>query len=58
MTLEKLLTVKEVAELLGVPVSTVYQWRYQGEGPPSLKLGRHVRYRPSDVEAWLKEQER
>jgi excisionase family DNA binding protein len=38
---------------LGVPVGTLANWRYQGKGPRFVKVGRHVRYRRSDVEAWL-----
>ena len=48
-----LLTVMEVAELLRVPRGTVYQWRYRGEGPPSAKVGRHLRYKRGDVERWI-----
>ena len=50
---EKLLTVAEVSDLLGVPITTIYAWRYHGEGPQGYKIGRHVRYRWSSVEAWL-----
>lgn len=53
---DKLLTLQEVAEYLGVPPATLYQWRYRGEGPSGYKVGRHVRYRVSDVEAWLEQQ--
>jgi excisionase family DNA binding protein len=44
---ERLMTVAELAELLGVPVTTLYQWRHRGEGPPGYRVGRHVRYRPA-----------
>jgi excisionase family DNA binding protein len=50
---ERLLGPEEVADYLGLPVKTLYQWRYKGVGPPGLRIGRHVRYRPEDVEAWL-----
>jgi len=53
---ERLLTVEEVAEWLGVPVGTIYAWRYRGCGPVSYKVGRHVRFRREDVEAWLVDQ--
>ncbi|GAA1980408.1 helix-turn-helix domain-containing protein [Nocardiopsis rhodophaea] len=43
----------EVAEYLGVPERTLSQWRYLEKGPKWSKVGRHVRYRWSDVEAWL-----
>ena len=53
---ERLLTVEEVAEWLGVPVGTIYAWRYRSTGPASYKVGRHVRFRRVDVERWLEDQ--
>lgn len=50
---EKLLTLAEVAELLSVPVGTLYSWRHRGEGPRGYKMGRHVRYSRASVESWL-----
>jgi excisionase family DNA binding protein len=50
---ERLLSAAEVAEVLGVPVGTLYQWRHRGTGPKGLRVGRHLRYRISDVEAHL-----
>ena len=55
-SLRRLLSIDEVAELLGVPAGTLYRWRYVGTGPRGIKVGKHVRYRPADVEAWLEEQ--
>jgi excisionase family DNA binding protein len=53
---EQYLTVKQLAELLQVPVSTIYRWRHLGEGPRGIRVsGRHVRYRRSEVEAFLSE---
>lgn len=49
------MTAAEVAEHLGVPVATLYQWRYRREGPRGLRVGRHLRYRRADVEAWIAE---
>lgn len=53
---DRLLTVQELSEYLGVPVATLYKWRYQRQGPPGFRVGRHVRYRWNDVEQWLEEQ--
>lgn len=50
-----LLTTEDVAELCNVPIATVRKWRYEGTGPTACKLGRHVRYRREDVEAWISE---
>ncbi|GAA4237443.1 excisionase family DNA binding protein [Streptosporangium album] len=55
-TLDRLWTVDEVAGYLGVPVATLYQWRHLGTGPESHKVGRHVRYLPEDVMAWVRRQ--
>jgi excisionase family DNA binding protein len=54
--LEPLLSVQDLAGFLDVPVATIYAWRYRGEGPPGLRVGRHLRFRSSDVEQWIAEQ--
>lgn len=53
MQSKKLLTADEVAALTGLAVETLSQWRSQGRGLPYLKIGRAVRYDPSEVEAYL-----
>jgi excisionase family DNA binding protein len=53
--LEPLLTVEDVAGYLGVPLKTLYAWRYRRQGPPGLRVGRHVRYRRCDLEEWVRE---
>jgi excisionase family DNA binding protein len=50
---EKLLSRRELAELLGVPAQSVASWASQGIGPTYVIVGRHARYRVSDVERWL-----
>jgi len=52
---EALLTVHEVAELLRVPVSWVYErTRRRGmERLPHLKVGKYLRFRRVDVLGWL-----
>ncbi|HET6918357.1 MAG TPA: helix-turn-helix domain-containing protein [Jiangellaceae bacterium] len=50
---EKLLTAQEIADFLGVPLATVYVWSTRGTGPRALRVGRHLRYRRRDVDAWL-----
>ena len=51
--MEKLWTVEELAEFVGVPVSTLYHWRVEGKGPKAFKVGRYLRYREDDIEHWL-----
>jgi excisionase family DNA binding protein len=49
----ELITSQQLAEVLGIPLATVYQWRMRGTGPRAIKVGKHVRYRVSDVADWL-----
>jgi excisionase family DNA binding protein len=55
---ERLLTARELAELLGLSPGTVLDWHEAGR-IPSFKLGPGVggpvRFRASEVEAWLEE---
>jgi excisionase family DNA binding protein len=53
---ERLLTAAEVAEVLAVPRSSVYEYaRRQRDGLPSVRIGRHRRFIRRDVEAWIEE---
>ena len=54
--LEPLLDVRELAEYLGVPVSTVYDWRTNGRGPAAYRVGKHLKFTVSDVRAWVEQQ--
>lgn len=46
---ERLLTISDLSEMLGVPVDTLYGWRHRGEGPQGYRIGRRVRYRRAHV---------
>ena len=48
-----LATPEELSEFLGIPIGTLYAWNHRGTGPKALKIGRHLRYRWREVEAWL-----
>jgi predicted DNA-binding transcriptional regulator AlpA len=54
--MNKLWGVKELGQYLDIPVQTLYRWRTRGYGPPGRRVGKYVRYRPVDVEAWLDSQ--
>ena len=60
---QQLMTLQDGAEYLKVSKSTLYSWRSKNEntgptkGPRSIKLGKHVRYRRTDVDAWVAEHE-
>ncbi len=58
---QELLTPAQVADLLQVKLETLEAWRGKRTGPAWLKLGDGkrcpVRYRRSDVDAYLKERQ-
>ncbi len=51
--IDRLWTVKDVSDYLGVLVKTLYQRKWRGEGPPVKKIGRHLRYDPAKLRAWV-----
>ncbi len=48
------MTTQDVAERLGIAGRTLRRLMDAGEGPPVIRVGRQLRYRPADVDAWLK----
>jgi excisionase family DNA binding protein len=56
--LSALMTVDDLAQYLAVSPATIYGWNYTRSGPTPIRVGRHVRYRRSVVEAWLDEKTR
>jgi len=48
--MSKLLTTADVAEHYGVSARTVEDWRHKGTGPAFIRVGKHVRYRPEDLD--------
>jgi len=50
--MDKLLTPKQLKELLQVDLSTVYLWTHT-EFIPHYKLGKSIRFREQDVFEWL-----
>ena len=49
-----LLTIEDLAALMGWSKATVYQRRYRGASlPPSIVIDQTVRFRSEDVDAWL-----
>lgn len=48
------LSEREVCQRLGVGATTLRRWRWEGkEMPPSVRMGRLVRYHRPEVEAWI-----
>ena len=52
---ERLITAREVGEMLGFSTGTILDWWEAGR-LPGFKLGRAVRFRESELLAWLEEQ--
>lgn len=55
--MDKLLTSKETAKVLGISSRTLDVWRSIGRSHvPFIKVGRSVRYRMSDIENYIQQQ--
>lgn len=50
---EALITETEAAAMLRVARITLARWRRAGRAPRSIRLGRNVRYKRRDVEAFV-----
>ena len=54
--MEKLLDIKEVSQRLSIRENTLRAWVFQRR-IPAIRLGRLVRFRESDLAAWVKSEE-
>ncbi|MBA2313183.1 MAG: helix-turn-helix domain-containing protein [Actinobacteria bacterium] len=54
---DDVVSVDEVSRRLDIPKTTLYGWRHKGKGPRSHRVGKHLRYRWSDVLEWLDAQD-
>ena len=52
---QSLMTERQASAYLAVAVKTLQGWRWRGEGPRFLKLGRAVRYRRAELEAFIED---
>jgi excisionase family DNA binding protein len=52
-----ILTVDQAASYLSIPKATLYTWRTRRAafGPRAVKIGGCLRYRRSDLDAWVAE---
>ena len=51
------MTTGDVSHETGIPVGTLRYYRSNGTGPASFRLAGRVRYRRTEVLAWIAEQE-
>ncbi|MEU1293023.1 helix-turn-helix domain-containing protein [Streptomyces sp. NPDC005840] len=47
------ISVDDLAEELQIPKSTIYGWKTRGLGPTWTRVGKHLRARRTDIDAWL-----
>jgi excisionase family DNA binding protein len=47
------LSLAELCEQLQVSTQTIYDLRSQGRGPRGFRVGRELRFRISEIDAWL-----
>ncbi|KTR11059.1 helix-turn-helix domain-containing protein [Curtobacterium citreum] len=52
-TTPELLGVEQAAARLGLQPKTLYEWRRLHKGPPSLRVGRLVKYRADVLDEWI-----
>jgi excisionase family DNA binding protein len=51
---DQLMTPEQLVEYLNLPsVQVIYKWNATGTGPAYFKVGRHCRFRRSEVDEWL-----
>ena len=55
--LDPVVTLSQLAAQLGVSVQTLYDLRSQGRGPRGFRVGRELRFRVSEIAAWLAQME-
>mgnify|MGYP006131377717 FL=1 len=55
MTIDRLFTTKQLANILGFAPKTLSNQRILGTGLPFIKIGNAVRYKSSDIETYIEE---
>ena len=55
---ERLLTVRDAADLLRLSSSWLAKARMRGDGPPYMQLGRSIRYQEGALLLWMKSRAR
>ncbi len=56
LSVPELLDVEDLCRLLRLTRKGLYNRRYrEGALPPAIKIGPSLRWRPSDVEAWIEQ---
>jgi len=54
MSDDQLMTPEQLVEYLQLKsVQVVYKWNATGTGPAYFRVGRHIRFKKSEVDVWL-----
>ncbi|WKK26539.1 helix-turn-helix domain-containing protein [Streptomyces olivoreticuli] len=54
---DRFLTPEDLVMMFSLPsVETVYAWRRKRIGPPGFRVGKHLRFDPTAVHAWVAQQ--
>ena len=56
MTTEPMITVQNVADMLGVTACTVYRLKDKPGGLPAYKIGNRLRFKKEEVEEYIRRQ--
>ena len=51
------MTLAELAAFLAVSPQALYDLRSKGRGPRGFRVGRHLRFRAAEIEAWIRARE-
>ena len=51
--IDGVLSLSELCAQLHVSAQTIYDLRSQGRGPRGFRVGRELRFRVSEIDAWL-----
>ena len=52
---DQLWSIEQVAEFLNLPVGTIRKQRVEGKFAPGYRIGKHVRWKRSELLEWLEE---
>lgn len=50
---EKYLNPEKTSRYIGAAVQTLARWRFEGEGPPFIRVGRKIMYAADDLDEWM-----
>lgn len=49
----RLLTLNQIQPTVQLSRVTIWRWEKEGKFPKHIKLGRSIRWRESDIQAWI-----